>query len=134
MARAKVKVQQMGLSGSTIGKVIASIRAKHEKIVRDKLGDLASQVQFTRNVDEIMLLPKGVDKGSGIRLDPNHIGIDPEKTLVIGDGENDIDMFLNPGFKVAVANADPKLKEPANQVTKGSSIKGVHEIIAKLRM
>jgi len=55
-----------------------------------------------------------------------------EKTIVIGDGENDVDMFLNPGFKVALSNADKKLKKLADQVTKDPSTMGVKEIIQQL--
>jgi hydroxymethylpyrimidine pyrophosphatase-like HAD family hydrolase len=56
------------------------------------------------------------------------------KTILVGDGENDIDMFLLPGFKIALDNAHPKLKKLANQVTNSPSTKGIKEIISKLKM
>ncbi|MBS3097457.1 HAD hydrolase family protein, partial [Candidatus Woesearchaeota archaeon] len=46
---------------------------------------------------------------------------------------NDVDMFMNPGFKVALANSHEKLKRLANQVTKEPSINGVREVIRKLK-
>ena len=48
--------------------------------------------------------------------------------------ENDVDMFLNPGFKIALANSNAQLKKFANQVTKAPAAKGVREVIKKLRM
>ncbi len=133
MAKAKKIIRGLNLPGSIIGKVIASIRAEDEILVREKLGDLVNKVGFFRNVDEVMILPQGVDKGLGVRLAMQYLNLNLEKTIVIGDGENDVDMFLNPGFKVALANAHPKLKELANQVTTESCTKGVREVVKKLK-
>ena len=52
---------------------------------------------------------------------------------MIGDGENDEDMFLNPGFKIALANATKKLKRLANQVTAKPATEGVREVLEKLK-
>jgi len=43
-------------------------------------------------------------------------------------------LFTSPGFKVAVANADERLKLFADEVTIKPSTQGVLEIIQKLRM
>lgn len=133
MKKAKKAVREMGLSGTVTGKVIASIRKEDEELVRQRLGKLCEHLTFSTNVDEVMILPEGVTKGLGVRLAMQHLGIDLEKTVCIGDGENDIDLFLNPGFKVAVANAHPNLKKLADQVTKLPSTAGVREVIRKLK-
>ena len=109
-----------------------SIRAEYEKQVREKLGALVNKVSFYRNVNEVMVLPRDVDKGLGLRIAMQYLNIDMDKTIVIGDGENDIGMFLNPGFKIAVSNAHPRLKKLANQVTEKPSTQGIREIIKKL--
>lgn len=134
MTRAKKIIREMNLPGTVIGKVIASIPSKNEKMVKKELGSLADQVSYHLNVDEIMILPYDVDKGQGVRLAMQYLGIDIEKTICIGDGENDVDMFMNPGFKIAVSNASAKLKELSNQVTNAPSTEGVREVIKKLRM
>ncbi|MBD3312941.1 glycosyltransferase [Candidatus Woesearchaeota archaeon] len=134
MTRAKKIIRNIGLEGCVIGKVIASIRAKDEAYVRKELGELAEHVTFSRNVDEIMVLPKNVDKGLGIRLAMRYLNIDVEKTIVVGDAENDVDMFLNPGFKFALANSHQKLKKLADQTSKKPSIQGIMELIEKIRM
>ena len=90
-------------------------------------------VSFVKNVDEVMVVPMGVDKGLGLRIAMQYLNIDPDKTIIIGDGENDVDMFLNPGFKIALANANKKLKKLANHTTLGPSTEGIREIIRKLK-
>ena len=121
------------MPGTVIGKVITSNRAEDEQVIRKKLEKIANSVNFVKNVDEIMILPLGVDKGLGLRVAMQYLNVDMEKTIVIGDAENDVDMFMNPGFKVALANSHEKLKRLANQVTKEPSTRGVREIIEKLR-
>ncbi|MFC1742054.1 glycosyltransferase [Nanoarchaeota archaeon] len=133
MTKVKKIVREMNLPGTTIGKVIASIDAKNESLVKDKLGKLADEVDYSRNVNEIMIIPKGVDKGVGVRLAMRYLNINLDDTIVIGDGENDIPMFLNPGFKIALANAYPELKKFANSVTKKPSIEGIREVMSKLK-
>ncbi|MBD3309608.1 glycosyltransferase [Candidatus Woesearchaeota archaeon] len=133
MKKAKKIIRDMDLPGASIGKIIASVPVKYEQKVKEKLQDLADHLSFFRNVDELMVLPHGTDKGMGVRLALKHLNIDIDKTFVIGDAENDMEMFLNPGFKVAVANADRSIKKLSNYITKGPSTKGVREIIRKIQ-
>jgi glycosyltransferase involved in cell wall biosynthesis/hydroxymethylpyrimidine pyrophosphatase-like HAD family hydrolase len=118
--------------GITIGKVLISFPWQQYQAITSKLGKLKNRLTITKNVDEGMILPIGVDKGLGVRVALSYLNIDLNKTIVIGDGENDIDMFLNPGFKIALSNAHPKLKRLAHQVTQNPSTKGVREILKKL--
>jgi len=134
MAKAKKIIRDLAIPGATIGKIVASTKLEHLPKIKRRLGGLVDNVKFVRNVDEIMVLPARVDKGMGIRLAMLYLNIDADKTVVIGDGENDVDMFLNPGFKIALANANKKLKRLANQVTEMPSINGMREIIKKLKM
>ena len=133
--QAKVKkiVRDLNLPGVIIGKIIISIPEEHEKIVMKNIEKYLGNVQIIRNVDEIMILPKGVDKGTGVRLALKYFDIDIEKTIVVGDGENDVEMFSNPGFKVALQNAHPSLKALANTITKYSSTRGIREILEKIK-
>jgi len=133
MAKAKKIIINLNLPGTTIGKVITSNRVEDESIIRKKLEKLADKVDFIKNVNEIMVMPQGIDKGLGLRLAMQYLNIDMEKTIIIGDGENDVDMFFNPGFKIALANSHKKLKRLANQITMKPSTKGVREIIEKLK-
>ncbi|MBA3064843.1 glycosyltransferase, partial [Candidatus Woesearchaeota archaeon] len=132
MRRAKKIIKNLNLPNTVNGRVITSNKIEDEKLIRKELGKIADRVCFVKNVDEIIVAPINVNKGLGLRLAMQYLNIDMEKTIVIGDGENDVDMFLNPGFKVALSNANKKLKKLADQVTKDPSTMGVKEIIRQL--
>ncbi len=119
---------------ANIGSGIISASNLLENKLKEMLNSIKGYIGFRTNVDEIMVLPRGIDKGVSLKLALDYLAIDPKKSIIIGDGENDIDLFTSPGFKVAVANADERLKMFADEVTKKPSTEGVLEIIQKLRM
>jgi len=118
---------------ATLGDVIISCNVKDEEKVKTLLKGILKRLTFVRNVNEFMILPKYVHKGRGVKMLLNYLHIDPEKTVLVGDAENDIDLFRVPGYKVAVANAHRRLKFIANEVTRLPSSEGVIEIINKLK-
>lgn len=58
----------------------------------------------------------GVDKGNGLRHLCALLGIEPARTLVIGDSENDIPMLKAAGCGVAMGNASPRLRAVADWI------------------
>lgn len=54
------------------------------------------------------------DKGSGLRVAVDHLGIDLTAVVAIGDAENDIPMLRAAGFGVAVADASPIARDAAD--------------------
>ncbi|MDD3084061.1 MAG: glycosyltransferase [Candidatus ainarchaeum sp.] len=133
MKKAKKIISKMNLNGTTVGRVIVSIQNKELEKIFDVLGELKEHLDFEKNINETMFVPKGVEKGLGVRIAMQYLNIDLDDTIVIGDGENDVSMFLNPGFKIALANADKKLKKLANHITKSESVNGMKEIINELK-
>ena len=132
MKKAKKMIARLNLPQTVIGEVIVSVKAKYYSKVKKALGPLLRELNAVRNVDDMMLMPFNTDKGYGLRLAMQYLNIDMESTIIIGDGENDVDMFVNPGYKVALANSHPRLKQLAHEVTKGKATRGVREIIKKL--
>ncbi|MBS3135812.1 glycosyltransferase [Candidatus Woesearchaeota archaeon] len=116
------------------GNGVISISKSIEAKAKEVLGSVARHIGFITNADEVMLLPEGINKGISVKLALDYMGIDLKNTVIIADGENDISLFANPGFKVAVANADEKLRLLADEVTDKPSTEGVLEVIEKLRM
>lgn len=55
--------------------------------------------------------PKGVHKGSGLIWLCQHLQIPLEKTIIVGDGENDRAAFQVAGLSIAVGNASNAIKE-----------------------
>ena len=84
----------------------------------------------SRYVIEIM--PKGIDKGYGLSVVAESLGISREETVAVGDSMNDLPMIEWAGLGVAVANADERLKSAADKVTKEEMSYGVLEIINEL--
>ncbi|MEM0353841.1 MAG: phosphoglycolate phosphatase [Archaeoglobaceae archaeon] len=70
-----------------------------------------------------------VSKGRALKFIAERIGIDVGEFAVIGDSENDIEMFEVAGFGIAVANADTKLKEIADLITPSNDGDGVVETL-----
>lgn len=62
------------------------------------------------NVDEVMILPPGVDKASGVRAALRHLGVVSPETWAIGDGENDLPLFAMAKVSGAPAHAPEKVR------------------------
>jgi Cof subfamily protein (haloacid dehalogenase superfamily) len=72
-----------------------------------------------------------VDKGSGVRRLARLMGIEKEEVCVFGDYNNDIPMFREAGFAVAMGNACEEIKDLADAVTSVNDGDGVAEAIRK---
>ncbi len=81
----------------------------------------------SRYVVEIML--RGIDKGYGLGIVAESLGVKREETVAVGDGMNDRSMLEWAGLGVAVANADERLKAAADHVTEKEMSFGVLEVM-----
>jgi hydroxymethylpyrimidine pyrophosphatase-like HAD family hydrolase len=59
----------------------------------------------------------GIDKGRLIVLLSERLGVPSDEILVLGDMENDLEMFRVAGFSVAMGNASEAVKQVAGGVT-----------------
>ncbi len=75
---------------------------------------------------------ENVDKGKGVMRALKFLGVRPEDVAGIGDSITDLEMFRICGFKAAVANADPRLKEIANMVSEKEFGLGFAEIAERI--
>ena len=96
--------------------------------MRERFPEL-SMNNSSRYVIEIM--PKGIDKGYGLSVIADGLGIKQEETVAVGDSMNDLAMIEWAGLGVAVANADDRLKSAADVVTENSMSLGVLEVIKR---
>jgi Cof subfamily protein (haloacid dehalogenase superfamily) len=64
----------------------------------------------------LTVLHPQADKSHGIKSVSEYVGFDLEKTTVFGDNFNDIGMFELAGTSVAMANAQPQVKDKADIV------------------
>jgi Cof subfamily protein (haloacid dehalogenase superfamily) len=82
------------------------------------------------------IAPDGVDKGSALQRVRDKTAIPHNRTLVIGDGRNDIEMFrwalLGGGYAFAMGQAPDEVKLEASAVTAAVDQDGVAEVLASL--
>lgn len=64
-------------------------------------------------------------KGNGVRMLAEHYGIPMDSVVVMGDSYNDLPMFEVAGYRVAMANAAPILKDTSDFITVSNHEDGV---------
>lgn len=69
-------------------------------------GPFAAAVTLTRSFwFALEITNRGITKGSGLHLAADSVGCTPEQTMVIGDGDNDVEILRAAGVSFAMANA-----------------------------
>ncbi|HLH08147.1 MAG TPA: phosphoglycolate phosphatase [Terriglobales bacterium] len=114
------------------GEVVAAIDSKHAAALKRTVQSLYLPYQVILNKNSAMVLPAGIDKGTGVKAVLQKFGISCREVVAVGDGENDVDLFRIAGYRVAVANAVPELQEAADMVTTAANGRGVMEMIELL--
>ncbi len=112
------------------GAVIGFTGAGDEHAVLDEIRRLGFEYQLVRNRNLLMILPAGVNKGSGLLNALRHLGVSPHDTLAIGDAENDHSLFDVAEFGVAVADAVSSLRDRADLVLDEPDGAGVAHLLA----
>jgi hydroxymethylpyrimidine pyrophosphatase-like HAD family hydrolase len=111
------------------GEAILATHDEYEDDLEVAIRELGLEVQVVRNRGEVMVLPAGVSKGTGVRVGLRTLGLSPHSALAIGDAENDHSLLLACETGVAVANAVPSLFHDADLVTRHASGRGVVEVL-----
>jgi hydroxymethylpyrimidine pyrophosphatase-like HAD family hydrolase len=82
------------------------------------------------------IAPKGIDKGHALEQLRQHYEIPGERTLVMGDGRNDIEMFRwarsMGGYAYAMGQAPEEVKLEATAVTAAVDQDGVAQVLEAL--
>ena len=74
-----------------------------------------------------------VDKGTGLEIAAEELGLTPADFLAVGDSINDADAFDIVGEAVAVANADEHARAAADRITDAAHAEGFLEAVAPYR-
>jgi hydroxymethylpyrimidine pyrophosphatase-like HAD family hydrolase len=121
-----------GVRPIALGRVIVATQKPHETAVLEAIRDLGLELHVTFNKDAVMVLPAGLTKASGLAEALLELGLSPHNVVGVGDAENDHAFLRLCECRVAVANALPMLKEPADLVTHLEDGAGVRELIDRL--
>ncbi|WP_320127662.1 HAD family hydrolase [uncultured Sphaerochaeta sp.] len=73
----------------------------------------------------IEISAKGVDKGHAIQTICKHYGILPSQVMAVGDYYNDLGMFREAGYSVAMGNAPQDVQMQADTVTLSNNENGL---------
>ncbi|OAA31248.1 hypothetical protein AT15_07055 [Kosmotoga arenicorallina S304] len=78
------------------------------------------------------LLPEGVNKGLGLKYLCEDLHVDPACVVAFGDNDNDVPLFEEAGFSVAVANATPNARKAADVIASANYEAGFGRTAMKL--
>jgi Cof subfamily protein (haloacid dehalogenase superfamily) len=70
-----------------------------------------------------------VSKGTGLAFVADRLGLDLERVVAFGDGENDLDLFRASGFGVAIEGGHPALLSESDWTCPGPEREGVATVI-----
>jgi hydroxymethylpyrimidine pyrophosphatase-like HAD family hydrolase len=113
----------------TVGRVIVATRVPYETVVVEEIRRLGLELQVIFNKGAVMVLPGGVNKGTGVRTALAELALSPHNCVAVGDAENDHVFLSEVGLGAAVANALPGLKDRADIVLRGVAEEGVVDLI-----
>ena len=114
------------------GKTIVATWKPHEEEVLKAIRDLGLDLQVIFNKGAVMVLPSGVNKGTGLATALEELQLSPHNVVGGGDAENDHAFLKVCECSVAVDNALPALKERADVVLSKARGAGVTELCEQL--
>ncbi len=79
----------------------------------------------------VEVMPKGIDKAHSLDKLLKSLGYTKDELICCGDGFNDLSMIKYAGLGVAMANAQDKVKEVADFITKSNDEDGIAYVIEK---
>lgn len=100
------------------------IKNRHKSLLDIKFKDDKTIFCDIANID--------CNKGTAIKKLLEILNIKKEEAIAIGDDNNDLSMFEQVGYKVAVANAIDIVKEKADEITLSNDDDGVAVFLEKL--
>lgn len=80
---------------------------------------------------KIEITNKGISKGHALNILMQKLGVSDDEVILFGDSENDISMFKNKKYTVAMANSLPIAKKKANFHTDDHNSDGIYEMLKK---
>jgi len=113
----------------SIGRVVIATWEPNETAVLELIHSLGLEWQITFNKGAVMVLPPGVNKGTGLVAALEALALSPHNVLGVGDAENDHAFLSSCECACAVANALPFVQERADVVSRFDHGAGVVDII-----
>src|SRR5262249_40930801 len=81
-------LRQQGLTPLSVGLAIVATTREHFDTVHEISTRMDLDRDFIFNRSSLMMLPPGVNKGTGFRLALEELGLSPQNVVGVGDAEN----------------------------------------------
>jgi hydroxymethylpyrimidine pyrophosphatase-like HAD family hydrolase len=101
----------------------------HELVERLGLEDVTYAIGWTAWMD---VAPQGVSKATALESVRRLLEVEPDRTVAIGDGRNDLDMLAWAARGVAMGHADDVVRAAADEVTGSVADDGAAEVLRSL--
>jgi HAD superfamily hydrolase (TIGR01484 family) len=124
-------LRRHGVSFSA-GSVIVDAREEDDESILAVIRELGLELQVIYNKGAAMVLPSGVNKGTGLLAALSEMCLSHHNAIGVGDAENDHALLGACECGVAVANSTETLKQRADITTEAPNGRGVEEIIGRL--
>ena len=106
------------------------IEGKYDEEIKAKLPKILYYYRYHEYGVDIASIPH--IKGESVKYVLNYLNIDKEYACSIGDDNQDISMFSETNYSIAMANGKEEVKDNAKYITKSVSHHGVKYILKKL--
>jgi Cof subfamily protein (haloacid dehalogenase superfamily) len=105
---------------NAVGKIVGASDdhdrvARVEKAMQEALAGIASAARSQPYYCDV--IPPGINKGRIVEMLAARLGLDRSEIAVLGDMDNDLDMFASAGFSIAMGNATDEVKAAASATT-----------------
>lgn len=126
------RLRELGVEPLDGGMVVVATWVPHQTAVLQAIQELALELHIVFNRTAVMVLPTGVNRGTGVDHALRRLGLSAHEVVAIGDSANDHSLLERSECAVAVRNAELAIKTTADLVTARPAGEGVVEVIEEL--
>lgn len=112
--------------------LVFSLNQARLREAAEQFADISGITVTSSHPNNIEINHERATKGQALMKLAAYYGIDLKDTVVFGDSHNDLSMFAVAGYRVAMGNAAPELKEVSDTVTASHEEDGVAVALEKL--
>jgi len=129
-------IQNLGCLPETLNKMtILQGSNEIEEIFALFYSEFDGKYEINRTCPRIIEInPKGINKGNALQQLMRDHGIKRDEVIVFGDGENDVEMFKQVKYSVAMGNSADYVKKFAFETTTDNINNGILNIIRKYKL
>jgi hydroxymethylpyrimidine pyrophosphatase-like HAD family hydrolase len=98
-------------------------------LATEALGAEGEWVDLVYSFSCLNVVPRGVDKGAGLRFLCGQAGYAEAEVLAVGDSDVDLPLLAAAGYSAAPANANPAVKQLVDYVSPQATTNGVGDIL-----